>query len=229
MQSTPVPFPCAVYARDTTGADYEFRHYCRSDVGKLLPQSLRTRDLGEYSPAANATRLLREPFLVLVAGDRAQCVSVENAADRDRTWFLFPASRQSRPVPWPRPIEELEPGHVPLTFCSTMATYTAGRLATVVPVERGPLLLPTRLSERDLRRVATLVERKVRLSLEGSVWLVDGDCLNESSLFPKSRKRKLFYNTPEHRPLSEALDLPEPRGPGLLSPPEPARSVRRRT
>ena len=218
MQTTSVPFPCAVYARETTGADYEFRHFCASQVSKQLPQSLRTRDLAEYSAPANTTRLLREPFLVLVAGDRAQCVSVENAADRDCTWFLYPASRQSKPVQWPRDIEELEPGFVPMTFCSTMATYTAGRLAAVMPVERGPLLLPSRLRERDLRQIAGLVERKVRRSVEGSVWLVDGEPLNEASLFPKSRKRKLFYCTPEHRPLSEALSLPEPQ-----------RNVRRRT
>jgi len=218
METTPVPFPCAVYARDTTGADYEFRHFCGSHASKQLPKSLRTRDLAEYSASANTARLLREPFLVLVAGDRAQCVSVENAADRDRTWFLYPASRQSRPVPWPRHIEELEQGFVPMTFCSTMASYTAGRLTAVVPVERGPLLLPSRLRERDLKQIAGLVERKVRRSIEGSVWLVDGEPLNEASLFPKSRKRRLFYCTPDHRPLSEALNLPEP-----------PRNVRRRT
>lgn len=218
MQTIPIPFPCAVYARATAGAEYEFQHFCRADVGKQFPATLRTRDLADYRPSANTARLLREPFVVLVAGDRAQCVSVENADDRDRTWFLYPSSPQSRPVRWPREIEEVEPGSVPMTFCSTMASYAKGRLGSVVPVERGPLLLPSRLRERDLKRIASLVERKVRLSIEGSVWLVDGECLNESSLYPKSHKRRLFYNTPDHRPLTGSLSLPEPE-----------RNVRRRT
>jgi hypothetical protein len=218
MQGSPVPFPCAVYARETTGAEYKFRHFCCSQVSKLLPRSLRTRDLAEYSLSANTARLLREPFLVLVAGDRAQCVSVENASDTDRTWFLYPSSRQSRPVAWPHDIEELETGFVPMTFCSTMATYSAGRLTAVLPVERGPMLMPSSLRERDLARIASMVERKVRLSVEGSVWLVDGDSLNESSLYPKSLKRTRFYSTPDRRPLTDALDLQEP-----------TRNVRRRT
>jgi hypothetical protein len=107
---------------------------------------------------------------------------------------------------------------VPLTFCSTIASYRSGRLAGVVPFERGPLVIPARLREGDLRRIAVLVERKIRQSIEGSVWLEGEESFNEASLVPKSHKRKRFYNTPDPRPFRD--DPPSP---------ETARNVRPRT
>jgi hypothetical protein len=197
MPTVPLPFPCAVYARQEAGEPYCFSHFCEGRVDKSFPASLRVRDLAAHDRGLNCARMLRAPFLVLAAGERAQCISVDSAREGSRPWFLYTASPQSRPCAWPSQVEEIEPGFVSLAFCSTLALFRGGELRHVAHVERGLLLLPSRLREGDLRDLARYVARQVRQSIEGSVWLLDDDRVNEAEWFPHSRKRKLFYNTPE--------------------------------
>ena len=197
MPSVFLPFPCAVYARHEPGAPYCFSHFCEGSVEKSFPASLRVRDLAGHDRGANCARMLRTPFLVLAAGERAQCISVDSARAGDRPWFLYTASPQSRPCAWPAQVEEVEPGFVSLAFYSTLAVFRGGQLRHVARVERGLLLLPSRLREGDLRDLARYVERKIQRSIEGSVWLLDDDRANEAEWFPHSRKRKLFYATPD--------------------------------
>lgn len=197
MPSVKVRFPCAVYSRKPGSDLYSFSHFCRSDYDKTFPNSLRVRDLAAHDRTANSTMMLRTPFLVLVAGDRAQCVSVHNASDSERPWFLYTMSPQSCPEHWPPTVDEVEPDFISLTFCSTLAQFRGGELQHVSTFQRNLLLFPASLRTGDIPRLASWVERKVHLSIQGSVWLMEEDRVNESEWFPHSRKRRLFYATPE--------------------------------
>lgn len=197
MPTTRIPFPCAVYSRDPASNAYTFSHFCSADVDKVFPASLRVRDLAAHDRGANCARMRRTPFLVLVAGDRAQCVTVHNARDGGRTWFLYTMSPQSCPVQWPSRVDEVEPDFIPLTFCSTLAQYRAGELCHVASFQRNLLLIPARIRTGDIPRLASFVEYKIHLSIQGSVWLMDEDRVNESEWVLHSRKRRQFYATPE--------------------------------
>lgn len=212
MPAVRIPFPCAVYSRDPSGDLYTFSHFCRAEVDKAFPSSLRVRDLAAHDRGANCARMMRTPFLVLVAGDRAQCVSVHNAHDRDRTWFLYTRSPQSCPVLWPPRVDELEQGFVSLAFSSTLAQFRAGELQHVASFQRNMLIFPTRVRTGDVPRLARFVEHHVHLSLQGSVWLMDTDRVNESEWVPHSRKRKRVYGSPEPcEQLSSTKSIIEPQ------------------
>lgn len=213
MPTVRIPFPCAVYSRDLPGDTYSFSHFCRAETDKAFPPSLRVRDLAAHDRGANCARMMRTPFLVLVAGDRAQCVSVHNARHRDRTWFLYTRSPQSCPVSWPPRVDEVEPGFVALAFCSTLAQFRQGELQHVSSFQRNLLLLPARIRAGEVARLARFVMHKIHLSVQGSVWLMDDDRVNEGEWVPHSQKRRHFYGSPE--PYERAV---RPRGP----PPPPA-------
>lgn len=197
MPSVRIPFPCAVYSRDPGSDMYSFSHFCRAEVNKAFPASLRVRDLAAHDRGANCGQMMRTPFLVLVAGDRAQCVSVHNARDRDRTWFLYTRSPQSCPVLWPPRVDEVEPGFVSLAFCSTLAQFSAGELRHVACFERNLLIFPAMMRTGEIPRLSRVVQHHIHLSLQGSVWVMDDDRVNESEWVPHSRKRRRVYGTPE--------------------------------
>jgi hypothetical protein len=185
MPVVEIPFPCLVYARARPGTEYVFQHYCASTVAKAFPPSLRVRDLREHSPGDNWLRMRRACFIVLVAGDRAQCVHLANATERSRTLFLFHGSRQARPVPRGRPKNEFHEDYVPMAFSSTMASYRAGRLESVVPFENIPLLLPARLKESDVPKWARSIQRCLERAIHASVWVTEHGSFNEGTLAPK--------------------------------------------
>jgi hypothetical protein len=176
-----VPFPCVVYVR--RGSEYRFSHFCVPQTGpvKPLPASLRVRDLQEHArqpPLLGALR--RACFLVLVAGDTAQCVSVGCARGGMR--FLYRGSEYARPVREGQRCAEFHEDYVPLRFYSTLALYGRARgLASVKDIECGVALFPRRLGERVLATVARWADHCVKKSVHGSVWLCTdaGESFNE--------------------------------------------------
>jgi hypothetical protein len=176
-----VPFPCVVYTRNVAGKPYSFSHCCSEAVKKLVPPSLKVQDLVAFNAGTqNWEAMRRACFLVLVAGDTAQCVSVANAL-QTRTPFLYKGSSFSRPSPdtaqgpTRRLPSELHETHIPLHFYSTLSAYDSlGVLVDITPVECGITLLPHTLLERDIPNVTKWVESNLLKSLHTSVWLTEG-------------------------------------------------------
>ena len=175
-----VPFPCVVYTRSVAGTPYVFSHACVQHVKKSLRLSLRVQDRAGWNPAQNWEVMRRACFLVLVAGDTAQCVSVANHAER-RTPFLYQGSPYSRPQPTSGPgrlvpsraiPSEFQDGHVALHFYSTVTCFDKrGAWMDTTPIEAGITLLPHTLLERDLVNVARWAENNLLRSLRSSEWL----------------------------------------------------------
>ncbi len=139
--STLVPFQCMVYTRSIAGSPYTYSHSCSSWVSKTVPASLRVQDLMSYTGKQNWGELQKVCFLVLVAGDTAQCVSLANLAS-NRTKFLYQGLRFSHPSedteqgPTKKLVSEFQEGHVPLHFYSTLSSFDCiGMLVDTTPVE----------------------------------------------------------------------------------------------
>jgi hypothetical protein len=128
--------------------------------------------------------MLRTHFIVLVSGDVAEAVCVENA-DRSRSRFLFHGSRYSSPA---RPSangihadmsSEISPTHIPMRFYSTLSVFDseARRLATVMDVECAMVLLPSVLRVDQIQLFSDWVKNAVHKSICTSMWLsTDGVC-----------------------------------------------------
>jgi hypothetical protein len=168
-----VAFPCVVYVRQ--GREYVFSHHCAPASGpvKALPASLRVRDLMEHARQPPLLGILRRAcFLLLVAGDTAQCVSVDNARGGMR--FLYRGSEYTHPVRPGRRCSEFHDDYVPLCFYSTLAMYGRERgLASVKDIECGIALFPRRICERDLETLARWADHCIGKAVHGSVWLTD--------------------------------------------------------
>ena len=178
-----------VYTRDKAGAAYTFSHSCPMHVPKALPRSLRVQDLQEFAPksAEFARGLVNTAFLVLVAGDRAQCVSVANIRER-RISFLFRGSCYERRAKRLTECSEIEEGYVSLYFYSTLSTFHAGCRPSIVPLENGLVLFPTRLREKDIPRLCKWVRHHVEKAIHQSLWVANGVAYNEHTLAPLCKK-----------------------------------------
>jgi hypothetical protein len=190
MPLHPIAWPCAVYVRDEAQRrgppEYTFSHFCHG-VGprKPLPASLRVRDLQEHARLpSHLTALRRACFLVLVAGDVAHCVSVENARDRAaRIPILYRGSEYAHcGPPGEARCAEFHDDYVALRFFGTLAWYTARdrRLAGVLDLGCGLTLFPRRVREADLPRLAGWVDHVLAHAVHASVWVTEhGERFNE--------------------------------------------------
>lgn len=186
MQSVWTPFPCVVYIRQGMGERYAFSHCCLQQAQKSLPRTLRVSDLREYDPGQNWKHLNKACFLVLVAGDVAQCISIANAGEpKSRLQFLYRGSAFARPVPdLPVQHSELSEAYVPLHFHGTMAVFDrfAG-IRAVIPIESGIALFPREILDTDTTQLARWVSHCARRSLHASMWVTDsGDSYSEACL-----------------------------------------------
>lgn len=175
MQSMWVPFPCVVYCRTGSGGHYTFSHCCQQQAQKYIPKTLRVSDIRQYDPAENWKHLSKACFLVLVAGDVAQCINLANAGDKKRIQFLYPGSAYARPVPgMPVQHTELSDAYVPLHFHGTMAVFDrfAG-IRTAIPIESGIALFPRRILDADIPLLTRWVSQCAQRSLHASVWVTD--------------------------------------------------------
>ena len=191
MQSVRLPFPCAVYTRIGSGGRYTFSHCCSQQAVKSLPRSLRASDLREFDPEQNWANLGRACFLVLVAGDVAQCVSLNTAHDAKRIQFLYTGSAFAQAAPGLSvQHSELSEAYIPLHFHGTMAVFDRfNGIRAVIPIESGIALFPRTILDTDVRLLSRWVSHCARRSLHASVLVTEsGDSYNEVSLQLNARR-----------------------------------------
>ena len=181
-----VPFPCVVYTRERPDRPYIFSHYCSSlRIQKKLPPSLRVRDLRAWDPQPNRQGMQNACFLVLVAGDVAQCISLRNATE-SRVSFLFTGSQYAmRDGNHDRLATEFHDNCVPLRFYGTMAVYdtTRAQFSSLVPIKSSVALLPREILESHLPVMCNMVSSCVQKSAATSLWVTDtGDSYNELTM-----------------------------------------------
>ena len=182
-----VPFPCVVYTRERADRPYVFSHYHHgSHVPKNLPHSLRVQDLRAWDARQNRQAMENACFLVLVAGDVAQCVSLRNLAEK-RVRFLFTGSQYATKHSTPDPLmhTEFHENCIPLRFYGTMAAYdTVGMcFHSLVPIESGVALLPREIIEARLPEICSWVSTCVQKNITTSVWITEnGDSYNEHTM-----------------------------------------------
>lgn len=181
----PVPFPCVVYKRDRASVPYRFSHFCESHVLKKIPCSLRVSDLQRHDSLSNWNSLRKACFLVLVAGDVAQCISVSSASEK-RTSFLYHGSCYSEHdarVQYDF-ATEFDECFVPLFVFGTLCSFDRfGKYRSTIPIEAAVCLFPTLLLEKDIPRVIKWIEQAMLKSVHCSVWVSDtGSSYNEHTL-----------------------------------------------
>ena len=181
-----VPFPCVVYTRDRPDRPYVFSHYHDSHVLKKLPPSLRVRDLRAWEPKHNHQGMQNACFLVLVAGDVAQCVSLSNSTEK-RVRFLYTGSRYAQKGSDPPDLlpTEFHDNSVLLRFYGTMAAYdtASSGFHSLVPIESGVALLPREIRESHLPTICSWVSSCVQKNITTSVWVTElGHSYNEHTL-----------------------------------------------
>lgn len=188
------PFPCAVYISDPRRNEFVYSHQCTNSVSKRLPQTLRVRDLqdhrlGVIQETGGATPMLKACFMVLVSGDVAQTISVENARTT-RSRFLYHGSRFSVPI-HPRPgladlSSEVSSAYIALHFYSTLAMFSVPRISGVMDIECAMVLLPTVVRENQIHLFADWINGAILKAVSSSAWLTDreGKCYRERTLTP---------------------------------------------
>lgn len=91
----PVVIPCVVYVKHRANSPYQFSHIC--DVNqfyKVLPSNLMLNTLSQYRPADILRSYLRHVVMVLVSGDTARCLTVDQNW-KEATVFLYYKSQYS--------------------------------------------------------------------------------------------------------------------------------------
>lgn len=180
-----VPFPCVVYERDRASVPYRFSHFCDCQILKKVPCSLRVSDLQRHDPLSNWNSMRKGCFLVLVAGDVAQCISVSSALEK-RTSFLYHGSRYSKGRGCAKDTftTEFHESFVPLFLFGTLCSFDRlGRYRSTVPIESSVCLFPKHLAEADLPRLIKWIESAILKSIHSSVWVTDtGASYNEHTL-----------------------------------------------
>jgi hypothetical protein len=179
LSTQAIPFPCVVYRRERPGGVYRFSHACPcSCFHKTFPSSLRVADLRSHQPSLNLSNLHSACFLVLVAGDVAQAISVSTHSET-RTSFLYTGStydRQLSAFSSPSLLHtEFHESYVPLKFYGTMATFDySNRFQSAVPIESGISLFPSQISEGDVTKLSKWVENAIQKAVHSSVWVTSG-------------------------------------------------------
>lgn len=132
----------------------------------------------------NRDSLHKTCFLVLVAGDTAQGVCVNQRHEKSPPRFLYHGSSYARGRPGHVLPSELDENYIPLCFHGTMAVFDrAGRFHTVIPIESGVTLFPRLIHERDVPTLAQWAEASMARSMKTSIWVTDsGDSYNEQTL-----------------------------------------------
>lgn len=217
-----IPFPCAVYTRKRTAEPYVsslksmstnknvthaaqvFSHMCTRTLEKELPHSLSVNDIRASSHTTWTPRALRQPVLVLVAGDVAQPVGADWNEARQKKCpavrFLYAGSEfdRNRDARY-CPESELDTGYVKIMFYSSITVFAhdttdcVWRPRDTAPLESSMVLLPRILPDAQLAWLSKLFESAVHKSANDSTWLVerDGsvDVYSERTLQPRRAHR----------------------------------------
>lgn len=171
------PFPCVVYVRQASQPSmYEFSHDTQTTVIKSFPPTLKVSDLHKFAlKGPHMLHVMRKTcFLVLVAGDTAQCVSACNTKD-SRTPFLYNGSQYTPhhqpPCKTRTQCSDVQEDYIQLRFYSTLAAYSNHGLDGVSHLESGIILFPKRIHERDLPILGQWVDHNITKALACSVWM----------------------------------------------------------
>jgi hypothetical protein len=165
---------------------YTFSHRCTTYVRKVFPQRLGVAELRAHDSQHNWAPLRQACFMVLVAGDVAQEVSVANQLEK-RTRFLFDGSAYARRACGGEADllhTEFHESCIPLHFHGTLAAFNASNeFHSAVPIESGVALFPRQVQEADVHRLAAWVEKCILKTIHSSVWVTErGDSYNEHTL-----------------------------------------------
>jgi hypothetical protein len=185
-----VPFPCVVYQRDRAGVPYQFSHFCDHFVVKKIPGSLSVTDLREHDHLINWNMLRNACFLVLVAGDVGQCISVSSAGEK-RPHFLFHGSKYSKIDKDVKLnfLTEFHEGFVPVILFGTLSSFDKrGRYRSTIPLEAAVCLFPKVITESEIPKLTKWIESAILKSIHSSVWITDlGSSYNEHTLRESTR------------------------------------------
>ena len=154
-----------------------------------MPRSMRVAHLQELAQKQKlATTLRKSTFLILVAGDVAQCISTANI-DEKRTRFLYRGSAYAKTSSQPI-CSDLHKDFIPLYFFSSLTAFSQGTPVGVTHLESGIALFPRSISERDLPTLARWVTHNITKMVHTSVWITEGlACYNEHTLAMLTKAR----------------------------------------
>ena len=182
-----IPFPCVVYRRERAGGVYKFSHTCSTWFHKTFPATLRVKDMRAYHHSLNWANIRNTCFMVLVAGDVAQAISVSTHAEK-RTPFLYSGSTydtQSSIFSAPTLLHtEFQESYIPLRFYGTLAAFdSANCFQCAIPIESGISLFPCQVCESDIMRLSKWVDHAVNKAMHSSMWVTNaGHKYNEHTL-----------------------------------------------
>lgn len=174
-------FPCAVYTRIHASQRYKFSHFCNHQVQKTVPDSLHASSLVSYFGSTRPTKLDHEFALVLVGGDVAQGVSLENMHHSERRQrFLYCSSKYQSPCATRRS-SDLESDYIEMKVYSTMSFFNQGVFSDSLQVLVGIMVLPTELHDNDLARFHEWLQSLITKSIQGSRWITETGCYLETN------------------------------------------------
>jgi hypothetical protein len=188
-----IPFPCVVYIKQRATGEYVFSHYCNTRVRRPVPKSMRVRDMQEFARQPSLASVLHKSFfLVLVAGDVAQCVSTANVREK-RTRFLYRGSEYARNPS--RPVKQCSDFHddyIPLHFYSSLINFSRGVPCDTTHLEAGVALFPRSIREQDIHVLARWVEHNLAKIVHSSTWITEhSDSYSEHTLSLRTGPRSL--------------------------------------
>jgi len=190
--TTFVPFDCLVYKREKPSDPYVFYHYSSTHVRKLYPNSLKVSDIQKLDQTRNWAAVRSACFIVLVAGDTAQCISLSTINEK-RTHFLYHGSVYDTFIKEQMPLHsEFCENYVPFRTFSTLCTFTgeANRYQSTISFESTLSLFPRQIREKDIQALGKWAENGLQKAMHSNVWLAnDGTTYNERSLRPKTMNK----------------------------------------
>lgn len=192
----------AVYVRKHARDIYTFSHAATTKLKKSFPSSLSIPCLFSAPglKAANLNQLRNAPVLILVTGDWAVHLSIEDyqgiqeSKDCKSSKFDLDRLPKSRYDHLDRlghldtaECAELTDDHRALKYHCTAATYEAGddhswRISSVSPILSDIVILPRILEETRLKAVMSSFCRATRKSLRDSILLAGGERVREEML-----------------------------------------------
>ena len=176
-----VPVETAVYTRRTRLEPFMFKHISISGYEKHLPMSLSVSDLQLHS-VHNAQRREREnaPQLVLITGASARVFTLANWKTSKKCSTLKPRDFQPDKATNTQntaAYDDLDHDYVFLRTYTTLTTYNAKPNSQycpcqVTPVEAAGIVLPRRITERDVPNMETHFRFALDKAKNTATWVI---------------------------------------------------------
>ena len=176
-----VPVETAVYTRRTRLEPFIFKHISISGYQKHLPLSLSVSDLQRHS-VDNAQRREREnaPQLVLITGASARVFTLANWKTSKKCSQLKPRDFEpdkATNTPNTAAYDDLDHDYVFLRTYTTLTTYNAKPNSKycpcqVTPVEAAGIVLPRRITERDVPNMETNFRFALDRAKNTATWVI---------------------------------------------------------